>query len=129
MREMAYRLREGDDLKQFIEDVCKNSDTVVVLSAVGSLKKVKIRLANAKDYLEETQNYEIVSLTGTISHGKAHLHISFADEKGNVFGGHLEKGCIIYTTCELVLYELEDYSSIRDFDPQTGYKEIIFEKK
>lgn len=128
MRELAFRLRRGSDLRQSIEEKCKelNVNTAVVLSGVGSLYQAKIRLADAVKYLEREEDYEIVSLTGTISRGKAHIHISLADEKGNCIGGHLEKGCLINTTCELVLGILEEYETKREFDPESGYDEIVF---
>lgn len=129
MRELAFRLQRGDDLKVCIEDVCKNINTAVVLSGVGCLYHTNIRLAKAKEHLDLEKDYEIVSLTGTISNGKAHIHISLADEKGNVIGGHIQKGCLVNTTCEIVLGVMEEYSSKRVFDNNTGYEEIEFEKE
>lgn len=129
MRELAFRLKKGDDLKVCIEDMCKGINTAVVLSGVGCLYHANIRLAKAIDHLDIENDYEIVSLTGTISGGKAHIHISLADEKGNVIGGHLQKGCLINTTCEIVLGIIEEYSSSRVFDSNTGYDEIEFIKE
>ena len=128
MRELAFRLRRGDDLRQNIEEKCKEAgiNTAVVLSGVGCVYQAKIRLADASKYQEKTEDFEIVSLTGTVSRGKAHIHISLADEKGNCIGGHLEKGCLINTTCELVLGILEEYETKREFDPKSGYDEIVF---
>lgn len=130
MRELAFRLRRGSDLRQCAEEKCRemNINTAVVLSGVGSLYQAKIRLAKATDYLKKTEDYEIVSLTGTVSNGKAHIHISLADEKGNCIGGHLERGCLVNTTCELVLGILEEYETKREFDPESGYDEIVFKR-
>lgn len=131
MKEFATRLKCGDDLLTKIEEIaCNNNiNTAIILSAVGSISKIKIRLAKAIKYLEVEENFEIVSLTGTVSCGKAHLHISLSDEIGNVIGGHLCSGTIINTTCELVLGILEEYESIRKFDDSTSYNEIEFRKK
>ena len=129
MKELAFRLKRGDDLKGSIEDICKDIDAAVVLSGVGCIKGMKIRLAKAESYLENEEDYEIVSLTGTVIQGKCHLHISLSDEKGNCIGGHLEKGCIVNTTCELVLGILEEYTAERIFDEDTGYREAVFHKK
>ena len=131
MRELAFRLKKGDDLRSSIEQTCidNNIDTAVILSGVGCLYKVRIRLAKAVDHLEKEDDYEIVSLTGTISNGKAHVHIGLADDKGVCIGGHLEKGCLVNTTCELVLGVLEEYASSRSFDEDTGYDEIVFTKR
>jgi len=131
MKEYAIRLTRGSDLKVSIEDICRKEDfdTAVVLSAVGCVSKAHIRLAKAVNELEVEDGFEIVSLMGTISKGNAHLHISFSDDIGNAFGGHLMEGCIIDTTCELVLGVLEDYSSDIPFDESTGWDEIVFRKK
>lgn len=131
MQEYAVRLEKGADLRASIEDICiSNSfDTAIVLSGVGCVYETRFRLAKAEGYFESKQDYEIVSITGTVSKGNAHIHIALADEKGNVVGGHLEKGCLINTTCELVLGILENYESDRPFDPNTGYDEIVFKKK
>lgn len=131
MKEFAIRLTKGADLKQSIESICKENhlNTAVVLSAVGCVDKINIRLAGAKECLEVEEEAEIVSLMGTISLGKAHLHVSFSDELGNVFGGHLKEGCIINTTSELVLGVLDEYESKRVFDEKTGYDEIVFSRR
>ena len=131
MEELAFRLVKGDDLRKSIEKKCLdlNIDTAVVLSGVGCLYEAKFRLAKALDYFYNKQDYEIVSLMGTISKGKAHIHISLSDELGNVIGGHLEEGCLVNTTAEIVLGVLNEYESKRDFDKSTGYDEIVFIRK
>ncbi len=52
MRENAFRLRQNDDLKEKIAGFCRE-ETGVVLSADGSLKKICLRRAGAKTYLEK----------------------------------------------------------------------------
>ena len=131
MREFALRLRKGDDLRASIEKACIENgfDTAIVLSGVGCLYEVRISLAKALAYLENKEDYEIVSLTGTVSKGSAHIHISLSDDTGKTIGGHLEKGCLVNTTCELVLGVLEEYVSDRAYDEATGYDEIVFSEK
>ena len=128
MKELAFRLTKGEDLKKSLVDRCLNLDTVVVLSCVGSLSSVNLRLAGAKEYLTIQKDFEIVSITGTISKGKAHIHMSVADEQGNVYGGHLKEECIVNTTAEIVMGILENYKSERVFDSQTNYEEIVFRR-
>lgn len=129
MKELAVRLKRGDDLRTSIEEICRNIDMAVVLSGVGCIKGMRIRMAKAQSYLQDEEDHEIVSLNGTVIQGKCHLHISLSDETGRCIGGHLEKGCIVNTTCELVLGILEEYTAERIFDEETGYPEAVFHRK
>lgn len=127
----AIRLTKGDDLKESIEKYAttKNIKAGCVLSGVGCVDHVKIRLAKAIDFLEVNDDFEIVSITGTISQDGVHIHISLSDDKGNTIGGHLSKGCIINTTCELVILELPNYTFTREMDDSTGYKELVIREQ
>ena len=72
---------------------------------------------------------EILSLSGTLSAEGAHLHLGIANGEGQAFGGHLVEGCLVYTTAEVVLGELEDVKFLRVVDPATGYKELEIGKR
>lgn len=127
----AFRLTRGSDLKKEIIAYCKKEDidAGVIISAVGSIKHLHIRLAEAKDYLDRDDNYEIVSITGTVSKDDTHIHISVADNTGATFGGHLKDGTIVDTTCEVVIYELKDFIFSREPDIDTGYDELVVKRK
>ena len=131
MIEHCLRLKRGTDIKKSIENYCKDQkiDTAIVLCAVGCVLKYHIRLAKAIDSIENEEQMEIIALIGTISKGKAHLHIGLSDDKGKMIGGHLKEGTLVDTTLELVLGELEGYKSERLFDEETGYDEIVFVKR
>lgn len=51
-------------------------------------------------------NFKIVSLTGTINTMNnefyIHIHMSAGNDKGEVFGGHLNRA-IVSATCEMVI--------------------------
>jgi len=51
------------------------------------------------------------------------MHICISDNEGKTIGGHLDNGCIVYTTAEIVGAS-EEFSFIRTIDAQTGYKEL-----
>lgn len=53
-----------------------------------------------------------------------HIHISIADSTGTVKGGHLMAGCIVYTTAEIVLMELEDLQFSRQYCKHSTYDEL-----
>ena len=48
---------------------------------------------------------------------------------GKTIGGHLSDGCIINTTCELIILELPNYTFTREMDDSTGYKELVIKEK
>ena len=127
MQTIAIRLRRGDDLKHSITKLVEkhNITAGVVLSAVGCLTQVSIRLAGAKAQLNKMGEFEILSLSGTLSQGGVHLHLAIANTLGEAFGGHLLKGNIIDTTCELVIGVLAGTEFLREQDETTGFKELV----
>lgn len=127
----SLRLIPDQDLKTEILNFCtqNNINAGCILSAVGSLKKAKLRLAGADAFFEAGGQFEIVSATGTISKNGCHIHLALADEGGKVTGGHLTDGNIIYTTCELVLLNIEKQEFKREHDPATGFNELVTKSK
>lgn len=125
---IVKRLHKGQDLKKEIENIVKENDlkAAVVLSAVGCVSHLEIRLAGGKDYLKTDGDYEIVSLNGTLSKDGVHLHITVSDRNGKTIGGHLCYNCLINTTCELVIESVDGYLFSREFDENTGYRELKF---
>ena len=127
----SLRLTPDQDLKTEIQNFCNQSNISAgcILSAVGSLKIAKLRLAASDSFFEAKGKFEIVSVTGTISKNGSHIHIALADETGKVTGGHLTDGNLIYTTCELVVLNLETQEFKREHDPATGFKELEIKLK
>ena len=127
MKTYAVRLRRGADLLQSIEAFCVEHQirAGVLLSGVGCVTKASIRDAGGVNIVSIDEAMEIVSLMGTVSEKRCHLHVSFAKEDLSVIGGHLVAGCMINTTCELVIGELRDYVYDVEFDEETGYDELI----
>lgn len=109
MKLHAIRLHPGDDLKLKITEFinAENITAGVIVSSVGSLKQARFRLAGAQPghqpMFERVDEFEIVSLNGTLGMGEMHLHIALSDRQGRVIGGHLKDGCILKTTVELVV--------------------------
>ena len=76
-----------------------------------------------------TGDFEIVSLTGTVStmNGEyyAHLHMAAGDDQGRVFGGHLTEANIS-ATCEMVV-EIIDGQVDRARDEAVGLNLFKFD--
>lgn len=127
----CIRLRRGDDLLLSIRNLAaeKQIAAAVVLSAVGCISKGRIRDASGITIREIQEHCEIVSLNGTVSKERCHLHIALSKEDLSTIGGHLCPGCIINTTCELVIGELPHVQIAVEADAETGYDELIFQSK
>ncbi|WP_421657431.1 PPC domain-containing DNA-binding protein [Leptothermofonsia sp. ETS-13] len=127
----ALRLKPGMDLKaslwEFIQ--ANGIQAGFILTTVGSLKRVSLRLAGQSDSQIFEGKFEIVSLVGTLSQDGLHLHISISDSEGKTIGGHLTNGSIINTTAEIVIGESHYYRFTRTVDEQTGYKELQIEQR
>lgn len=130
MKTHAFRLTKGQDLKQEIVKYCKENkiNAGYIASCVGCVDELNIRLAGGEKFFHDKNDYEIVSITGTLSKDGVHIHVSFSDITGKTIGGHLSDGCIINTTAEIILIECEEYIFTREYDENTGYKEIVMSK-
>lgn len=131
MQTFTFRLKAGQDLLDEIEAVVreKNIEAGCVLSAVGSLTHATLRFANREYHSKYDDQFEIVSMTGTVSVHGSHLHISISDGNGKTIGGHLVPGCKIYTTAEMVLAVFEDVVYKREFAEDSGYEELVVKSR
>ena len=130
MKTICKRLHRGDDLLKSIQELAREHHIAagVVLSAVGCISEGVVRDASGVTLREIGEPCEIVSLNGTVSRARCHLHIALSKEDLSTVGGHLVEGCIINTTCELVIAELPGLSFGVEQDAETGYDELIFER-
>ena len=128
------RLRPGADLVTSLHAMaseCSASSAVIVLTAVGSLSSLTLRMANAvpngaSQCRTWNEPLEIVSLVGTLvpPTKQFHLHMAVADATGCVYGGHLMHGTV-HTTVELTLGTIASVVFDRVYDPATGYRELV----
>ncbi len=127
----CVRLRRGDDLLLSIERIAKKRriKAGVLLSAVGCVSRARVRDASGVTIREISEPLEIVSTMGTVSERRCHLHVSFSREDLSVVGGHLVEGCVVNTTCELVVGECAGTEIDVEFDDETGYDELIFKER
>ena len=128
MKIHSVRLHRGDDLLNSIKMLAKEKQIKagVVLSAVGCVLKARLRDASGVTIREVEEHCEIVSLNGTVSEARCHLHLALSKEDLSTIGGHMVEGCIINTTCELVVAEVLGQEIDVEFDEKTGYHELIF---
>lgn len=128
LRAYALRLHPGDDLRAALLAFVASQrlQAGAVLTCVGSLTTLCLRLANQEAATTYQGHFEIVSLAGTLSaSGGSHLHLSASDGTGRTLGGHLLAGCRVYTTAEIVLAALPELQFAREPDPAFGYHELV----
>ncbi len=103
---IALRLDVGDEILKAVKEVCeKENIKLASVAGLGAVSKAVVGLyrVSEQEYVRNVfeQDMELVSLIGNISQKDGevylHLHASFADEKGQVVGGHLNEAVISVT--------------------------------
>lgn len=131
MKILCKRLHRGEDLLLQIRQWMQEEQVAagVVLSAVGCVSEASVRDASGVTVRKIPEHCEIVSLNGTVSQTRCHLHIALSKEDLSTVGGHLMPGCVVNTTCELVVGVLDGWRYGVEQDEETGYDEIVFQEE
>ncbi len=131
---IVARLDKDEEILEQVQKIAQQEHiTLAAVQALGAIDRFTVGVfhTNEKKYCanEFSGHFEIVSLTGTIStmNGACycHLHMSAGNEKGQVFGGHLNCA-IVSATCEMVITVL-DGTVDRKFDPDIGLNLFDFQ--
>jgi predicted DNA-binding protein with PD1-like motif len=127
MQAHPLRLHPGDDLRATLEDLLSQVklQAAFVIQGIGSLSVAQLRFAGDKDLTELRNDLEILTLAGSIASNGAHLHMSVADPRGRVFGGHIGYGCTVRTTAEILLALLPEHRFSREHDLSSGFMELV----
>ena len=121
------RFDKGEEILEQLQKVAEAEGILLAeISALGAVNDFTVGVYNTaekKYYANHFEGaFEIVSLTGTVStmNGAyyAHLHMSAGNDKGEVFGGHLNRA-LISATCEMVIRVI-DGTVERRHDPEIG---------
>ena len=122
----AIRLKPGVDLKRSIQSFVNENKlhAAWIVSCAGSLTNYNIRFANQQTSAVGSGHFEIVSLGGTLSDNGSHIHMSISDSTGKTIGGHLQEGCIIYTTAEIIIQSSDEMIFTREKDGTTEWEEL-----
>lgn len=121
------RMDKGEEILEKVKEIAlKENIKLANINALGATNHFTVGVFNIdekKYYANEFEgNFEIVSLTGTINtmNGEfyTHIHMSARNDKGEVYGGHLNKA-VVSATCEMVI-NIIDGTVDRDFDKETG---------
>ena len=124
---LIVRIDRGEEITEQLRAVAEKENirlaSIEALGAVNDFTVGVYNTAEKKYYANRFQGaYEIVSLTGTVTTMDGqfyhHLHMSAGDEKGAVFGGHLNSA-VVSATCEMVIRVI-DGTVERRHDPEIG---------
>lgn len=102
--------KDEEILEQVKELALKENIRLAAVQALGATNSFTVGVYNVaeKKYYANTfsGSFEIVSLTGTINTMNGafytHLHMSAGNDKGEVFGGHLNRA-VVSATCEMIV--------------------------
>lgn len=131
--QLVIRMDPGEEILEQLKLVAEEERiTLATVSGLGAVNEftVGVYKTTEKQYLSKrfTGAYEIVSLTGTITTKDGafypHLHMSAGNERGQVFGGHLNRA-VVSATAELVLSVI-DGTVERRFDETIGLNLMKF---
>ena len=105
------RIDRGEEILAAVREIAGTEHIQLAsVSALGATNDFTVGVYNVDEKQYHANdfkgNFEIVSLTGTINtmDGEfyTHLHMSAGDEKGQVFGGHLNRA-VVSAVCEMVI--------------------------
>ena len=133
-RAALARLAPGDDVIESIEEICRrmNFKCATITSCIGSLQRADIMIAVPLEnklgagYSEPMTlegPLELLCAQGSVGEDEkeglfTHLHVSFSDREGRLWGGHLLKGKgPVLVTCEVMITELAGGRLRRQYDP------------
>ena len=124
---IVARIDKGEEILEQIKTIAlKENIKLAAVSALGAVNEFTVGVFKTaqKEYRSNSfsGDFEIVSLTGTINtmdnEFYCHLHMSAGNEKGEVFGGHLNRA-VVSATCETVITEINGRVD-RRFDENIG---------
>lgn len=124
---IVARIDKGEEIIDKVREIAHREQVklagVQALGAVGDFTVGVFKTEEKKYYANEFKgNFEIVSLHGTISTKDdefyCHLHMSAGNDKGEVFGGHLNRA-VVSATCEMLITVMDGRVE-RQFDEEIG---------
>ena len=108
---IVARIDRGEEILAAVREIAGAEHIQLAsVSALGATNDFTVGVYNVDEKQYHANdfkgNFEIVSLTGTINTMDgdfySHLHMSAGNEKGQVFGGHLNRA-VVSAVCEMVI--------------------------
>ena len=124
---IVARIDRGEEILAAVREIAGTEHIQLAsVSALGATNDFTVGVYNVDEKQYHANdfkgNFEIVSLTGTINtmDGEFYtpLHMSAGDEKGQVFGGHLNRA-VVSAVCEMVITVIDGVVD-RHFSEEIG---------
>ena len=117
---------QSDLLEELTQIALKENISLGKIEAIGAVSEAAIAFYNQKTFkyqkIKLEESYEITSFLGNITLKEKkpiiHAHLTLADDKGKVFGGHLLPGTIVFA-CEAIITVFHNGILERGFDKNT----------
>ena len=112
---VVARIDKGEEILSKIKEISLAENIKLAnVNALGATNDFTVgvyKVSEKKYYSNHFQgDFEIVSLTGTINTMNhefyTHIHMSAGNDKGEVFGGHLNEA-IVSATCEMIIHIID----------------------
>ena len=123
---IVARIDKGEILENIKKIALAENIKLANVNALGATNDFTVGVfkVDEKKYYSNSfsGNFEITSLTGTINtmNGEfyTHIHMSAGNDKGEVFGGHLNRA-VVSATCEMIINIIDGVVD-RRFDENIG---------
>ena len=124
---IVARIDKGEEILENIKKIALAENIKLAnVNALGATNDFTVGVfkVDEKKYYSNSfsGNFEITSLTGTINtmNGEfyTHIHMSAGNDKGEVFGGHLNRA-VVSATCEMIINIIDGVVD-RRFDENIG---------
>jgi uncharacterized protein len=123
-------LQPGEMLLESIQEAIRVQGirSGAVVSGIGTLKTCHMHYIEHTDFPPQDRIYrldnplELLSVSGLIAAGEAHLHITVSFGEEEVYGGHLEPGSEVLYLAEIAIVVFDELEMIRRVDPERKVK-------
>jgi len=121
---VVVALAPAEMLLESIREAIKKHDirNGVVVSGIGTLKTCQMHYIEHTDFPPKDKFFtlkaplELVSVSGIIADGEAHLHVVVSCGEGHVWAGHLEPESEVAYLAEIAILKFNDLAMARRMD-------------
>ena len=127
---VVVALAPGEMLLESIQEALTEKDVRngVVISGIGTLKNLRMHYILHTNFPPDDKivnierPLELVSVSGIVADGEAHLHVAVSCGQDEVWCGHLEPGSEVAYLAEIAILKCNDLAMARRLDERRQVK-------